>query len=169
MATEYSIEFDERKCVACYGCTVACKSWREVPLGLSWRRIEKLWYGTFPKVTLKHASVNCQHCVQPACVAACPAGALSKSKADGLVSVNPDTCIGCKACAEACPFDVPVFGADETMQKCDLCSGRLGKKGEEPPCVGTCPTRALAYKQIDTTQKARAEKKLLQLLQGNNA
>lgn len=169
MATEYTIEFDAEKCVACHGCTVACKSWREVPLGIAWRRIEKLWSGSFPKVTLRYASLNCQHCVEPACVIACPTRALSKNRADGLVSVAPEACIGCKACAEACPFSVPVFGDDEIMQKCDLCSGRLAEKNEEPPCVATCPTSALAYKKIDSVEKVRAEKKLLQLLHGGKA
>ena len=51
-------------------------------------------------------------------------------------------CIGCHSCSIACPFGVPRFGADGTMQKCDLCSERL-EDGLEPACVRVCPTKAL--------------------------
>jgi Fe-S-cluster-containing dehydrogenase component len=59
-----------------------------------------------------------------------------------VVKVNSELCIGCHSCSIACPFGVPRFGQDGTMQKCDLCSVRL-ENGLEPACVRACPTKAL--------------------------
>lgn len=165
MGTEYIVEFDETKCVACHGCVVACKSWRGVPLGVRWRRMEKLWSGNFPDVRLRHASVSCQHCVEPACLNACPTGSIVKSALGGRVTVNGATCIGCRACLEACPFGVPAFGQNGLMQKCDLCFGRDKNADGQTPCAATCPTQALRFKEISPAKKAGLEKKLRTLLQ----
>jgi anaerobic dimethyl sulfoxide reductase subunit B (iron-sulfur subunit) len=81
------------------------------------------------------------HCGKPACEAVCPTGAISKRAEDGIVVVDRDKCNGCQECSSACPFNVPQFGSDGTMQKCDFCLGR----GEEPACVAHCLTEALNY------------------------
>jgi len=59
-----------------------------------------------------------------------------------VVRVDADLCLGCHSCSIACPFGVPRFGEDGTMQKCDLCSVRL-EHGLEPACVRVCPSKAL--------------------------
>lgn len=164
MTTEYIITLDEEKCVGCHACVVACKVWREIPLGLGWRRINRLWSGKFPNVRLQHASINCQHCVEPACAAACPTSSIKKNTSDGRVLVDRATCIGCEACAEACPFAVPAFGADGTMQKCDLCIENVDVKQDAPHCVATCPTGALTLKKLEPNNKLKYEAKLVALL-----
>jgi anaerobic dimethyl sulfoxide reductase subunit B (iron-sulfur subunit) len=55
--------------------------------------------------------------------------------------VDRDKCNGCQECLSACPFDVPQFGHDGTLQKCDFCMGLAGG----PACVASCPTGALRY------------------------
>lgn len=168
MATEYVIAFDTEKCVACHGCVVACKAWRERPLGVRWRRLERLWTRSEDSMpVLRHASINCRHCVEPACLAACPWDAIRKRAEDGVVYVDQSACVGCRSCEAACPFGVPQFGPEEDakMQKCDLCPGRFdAAKGEEPPCVATCPTRALELKRASPDEKRAAERALLDLL-----
>ena len=83
------------------------------------------------------------HCEDAPCLMACPTGAIAREAGTRVVKVNAELCIGCHSCSIACPFGVPRFGKDGTMQKCDLCSVRL-ENGLEPACVRVCPTKALA-------------------------
>jgi anaerobic dimethyl sulfoxide reductase subunit B (iron-sulfur subunit) len=71
--------------------------------------------------------------------------------------VDREACVACGTCFEACPFDVPQFGGDETMQKCDMCLGERSSDTEAPPCVATCPTEALALVKMDAPKKRAAE------------
>ena len=90
---------------------------------------------------------TCYHCAEPACVEACPVGASTKSKTNGVVLVDRDTCLGkdnCDLCLQACVYKAPQFGAEPNakMQKCNLCPDRL-EEGKQPICVAGCPMRAL--------------------------
>ena len=93
------------------------------------------------------------HCWQPACVSACPVGALKKTD-EGPVVYNEDRCIGCRYCMVACPFDVPTFTWDRgllegaVIRKCSFCVDRLGS-GLEPACAKTCPPGALTFGERD--------------------
>ena len=149
--------FVKENCIQCHGCEVACKSWRNVELGVKWRRVENIWKGTYPNVTCMSVSVSCMHCTEPACVEACPEEAITKRTEDGIVVVDRDTCIGCQSCLDACPFEVPQFGTDEKMQKCDMCAGERASDSEDPPCVATCPSEALVLKTVDVKMKKEME------------
>ena len=77
----------------------------------------------------------------------CPAGAISKD-AHGIVKVNPDVCIGCKYCFQACPYEVPKYNS-VSMDKCDCCLSAGIELGEKPYCVRACKFRALNYGTLE--------------------
>lgn len=160
---EYIITFDPGKCTQCHGCEIACKAWRELPHGIQLRRVLNLWHGEYPRTTSSSVALACLHCVDPACAAACPEEAIAKHAENGLVMVDRDLCTGCELCAQACPFGIPRIGADGTMVKCDLC--RPADGGDSlPPCVDTCPGRALVLCEIPRQEKQAHQQKLLALL-----
>jgi anaerobic dimethyl sulfoxide reductase subunit B (iron-sulfur subunit) len=105
----------------------------------------------------------CLHCVEPACAAACPEGAITKRVADGLVSVDQTLCTGCETCVEACAFGVPQFEENGTMQKCDVCYDQQ-LAGGVPPCVDTCPGKALSLIKVSRREKIVHEKRIAQLI-----
>jgi anaerobic dimethyl sulfoxide reductase subunit B (iron-sulfur subunit) len=157
--------FVKENCIQCHGCEVACKSWRNVELGVKWRRVENIWEGTYPNVACMSVSVSCMHCIEPACVDVCPEEAISKRLEDGIVVVDRDVCIGCQACFEVCPVGAPQFSDDEKQQKCDMCVGERASDTEAPPCVATCPTEALALVKMDLGKKREAETAILALVE----
>ena len=161
---EYAITFDPERCIACHGCVVACKTWRDTPQNACRRRLDTLWTKEETMPRLRHASVACLHCNTPACLEACPAGAIRKQE-NGLVAVDEHACIGCRACLRACPFHVPSFAAPRSpMIKCDLCNGLFNPETESPPCVASCPTRALTFTTLTPEQKNSCEARMLDLL-----
>ena len=149
---EYLIGFDSAKCTQCHGCEIACKTWRSLDYGVQYRRVLNFWQGEYPRVKSTSLSLACLHCVEPACVGACPEEAISKRMKDGLVVVDETLCNGCGICAEACAFGVPQFGHNGIMQKCDLCRGQHLARAA-PPCVDTCPGKALSFIEVSPSEK----------------
>jgi len=87
-------------------------------------------------------------CDEPSCVEACPVGATFKSR-DGRVLIDPSTCINCGNCVPACPYGARYrHPTKHIADKCDFCQRRL-KRGEEPACVLTCPTRARVFGDLN--------------------
>jgi len=152
-------------CVGCHACAVACKAWNsagsfapvvdENPYG---KHPKGVWFNRVhsydiapgngqPAMTL-HFPRSCLHCADAACVTVCPTGASYKRAEDGIVLVDPDTCIGCKLCSWACPYGAREYSAQTgVMQKCTLCVDRiynenLDESDRQPACVQACPTRA---------------------------
>jgi anaerobic dimethyl sulfoxide reductase subunit B (iron-sulfur subunit) len=164
MATEYSFSFNNENCIQCYGCEVACRSWRGLELGVKWRSVKNIWIGQYPKVKNTSISVACMHCADPVCVDACPSGALKKRAKDGIVVVDRGKCTGCKTCLEVCPYNVPVYGVDGKMQKCDLCVHEIDHDREFPPCVETCPTQALQLVKMYPREKKKEEQRIKKLI-----
>jgi len=68
----------------------------------------------------------------------CPTGATWKREEDGIVVVDPDICIGCKYCIQACPYDARFINPKTgSADKCDFCVHRV-EQGLVPSCVNTC-------------------------------
>lgn len=146
--TQLRIVFDAHRCLQCHACEAACKSLHQLEPGIFWRKVWCRWEGQYPDLRCRVGMTVCRHCVDPRCLRACPTNAISKRQKDGLVLVDPDLCTGCRDCLQACPFDVPRFGADGKMQKCDFCRQRIDS-GLVPLCVATCPSDALTVKRAE--------------------
>jgi phenylacetyl-CoA:acceptor oxidoreductase subunit 1 len=100
----YVMAIDLRRCVGCQTCTAACKTANATPPGVQWRRVLDLESGEFPDVNRSFVPVGCMHCANPPCEEVCPTTA-TKKRADGLVTIDYDICIGCANCIMACPYD----------------------------------------------------------------
>jgi Fe-S-cluster-containing dehydrogenase component len=142
--------FDAVRCIDCRACMVACSVENNIEMDKT-----RLWVagigikGQFPNLQRGTMVYHCMHCSHPGCLSACPVGAYTKAE-DGPVTYNPDVCIGCRYCMNACPFSVPHFDYDKGLiegafiDKCSFCPQRISE-GREPACVETCPTDALEY------------------------
>jgi formate dehydrogenase iron-sulfur subunit len=101
--------------------------------------------GVIQNIYMRHSCIHCGLCAE-----VCPSGAIIK-RDDGIVTMDPDKCIGCHYCYQACPFDIPRYrieGADKAMQKCVMCFDRIDE-GKEPVCVQACPMDALTFGDYD--------------------
>jgi formate dehydrogenase iron-sulfur subunit len=165
---------DLTKCIGCRACQAACKQWHDLPAESTenWgsyenppRRSAKTWTTiTFNEVddgdkfAWVFAKRQCMHCNEPACTTACIVGALHKT-AEGPVVYDDKTCMGCRYCMLACPFDVPTFEWDQAVpyiRKCTFCTDRLEAR-MEPACAKVCPTNALLYgERPELVAEARA-------------
>ena len=125
------------RCIGCRSCAAACH--------YGHRGLGSVAYGVIREGTLP---VICRQCEEPACVEACPNGAL-RMEADGLVVRSDMLCSGCSSCVYACPFGVisPRLVRHQVM-KCDCCPDRLDE-GKVPRCVAACPSGALSFRSCD--------------------
>ncbi len=99
----YVMAADLRRCVGCQTCTAACKHTNATPPGVQWRRVLDIESGEYPDVRRTFVPVGCMHCGDPPCMHVCPSTA-TYQRADGLVGIDYDKCIGCGYCAVACPY-----------------------------------------------------------------
>jgi len=151
--------YDATLCIGCKTCTIACRDANgldpdtagsadrlyNAPLDLSARAktVIKL-YAEGP--VRSYVKTQCMHCVDPACASACMLGALKKRQF-GIVTYDPDLCVGCRYCEIGCPFGVPKFEfakAAPKIVKCERCKERLAA-GQEPACTAVCPRKAVIY------------------------
>jgi DMSO reductase iron-sulfur subunit len=145
LSAQKAFVFDVNKCTGCSACQIACSIENRVDPGISWRRVHTFNPRHLPGVPSFHHSMACNHCVDPPCMKHCPALAYSKDPQTGAVTIDAESCIGCKYCSWACPYDAPQFNRSSgTMEKCTFCTHRL-EDGLEPACVALCPTGALQF------------------------
>ena len=139
---KFGFVIDNRKCIGCHACTVACKSEHQVPVGVDRTWVKYIEKGTFPHNRRLFTVMRCNHCEDAPCVTICPVTALHKRE-DGVVDFNSDRCIGCKACMQACPYDSLYIDPNtSTAAKCNFCTHRL-EIGLQPSCVAVCPEQAI--------------------------
>ena len=106
--SRWGIVIDLKKCIGCWGCTIACKEEHFLPRGIFWNRVLIGESGKFPAVVKEMFPIQCNHCEEAACVDVCPTGATTKRE-DGIVLVDYDKCMGCRACLIACPYQQRTF------------------------------------------------------------
>ncbi|RME65225.1 MAG: 4Fe-4S dicluster domain-containing protein, partial [Nitrospirae bacterium] len=94
---KYAMVIDQRRCVGCMACIVACKRENSVPEEHYRTRVVEEVVGRFPELRMELRSELCNHCDNPPCVYNCPTGASYKAE-DGTVQINRKKCVGCKAC-----------------------------------------------------------------------
>jgi Fe-S-cluster-containing dehydrogenase component len=143
---------DYQSCIDCKACEVACKEENGVQLGADKQRIwvsqtEKSVFGE-PFVAL-HPS-QCNHCQDAPCVDVCPTGS-SYFAEGGIVMTQKESCILCKGCMEACPYDARFV--DDTrvaVDKCTFCYDTRLIHGESTTaCQATCPTKVRLLGDLD--------------------
>ncbi|MEM7111013.1 MAG: 4Fe-4S dicluster domain-containing protein [Chloroflexota bacterium] len=138
----YGFVIDNRKCIGCHACSVACKSENEVPLSVNRTWVKYVETGTYPNTRRHFQVTRCNHCANPPCVRICPTEAMYQRE-DGIVEFDNSYCIGCKACLQACPYDAIYIDPDtNTAAKCHYCAHRTDI-GLEPACVVVCPEHAI--------------------------
>jgi len=154
--TRYGFVIDQRRCIGCHACTVACKSENQVPLGSFRTWVKYIEKGEFPNTRRYFAVERCQHCEKPPCVEICPTWALFKRR-DGIVDFDSERCIGCKSCMQACPYDaLYIDPASHTAAKCHYCAHRTDR-GLLPACVIVCPTRAIIAGDLEDPRSEIAQ------------
>jgi formate dehydrogenase iron-sulfur subunit len=180
---------DIANCIGCRACQVACKQWNDRdgeqtqlegdlgfqnPAALSARTYTLIAFHEFENAEKPGGIENsfvmqrCLHCLEPACVSACPTTALHQRE-DGPITYDEDECIGCRYCQLACPWDVPTSDWNSLapkISKCTHCADRIAQpapiafNGQAisdaeskrfndsiavPACVKACPADALRY------------------------
>jgi formate dehydrogenase iron-sulfur subunit len=180
---------DITKCIGCRACQVACKHWNDRdgedtelewnlglqnPATLSAKTLTLITFHELPNdqapggLDYLFTMRRCLHCLEPACVSACPTTALDR-RPDGVVAYDGNECIGCRYCIWACPWGVPTTQWDTLtpkIQKCTHCADRSdlpvpeSRNGEAltadesrsflenivvPACVKACPADALLF------------------------
>ncbi len=157
--------YDATRCIGCKACVVACREandlepetrdspggLHDMPIDLSaqTKNIIKLARDEYGRESF--VKRQCMHCIDPACAAACMIGSLQKREF-GIVTWDPDRCIGCRYCQVACPFNVPKFEWESRapkIVKCELCH-HLVTEGKQPGCCEVCPRAAVIYGKYET-------------------
>jgi formate dehydrogenase iron-sulfur subunit len=152
---QMAILTDVTRCIGCEECVSACQKtnetgqdapyrWQESTSDLSstrWTTIKRGPQGAYVRE-------QCRHCLDPACAAACPVGALKVSD-QGAVIYDADICMGCRYCMMACPFRMTRYEWESPtprIRKCILCYDKI-QDGElkQPSCTAACPTEATIF------------------------
>lgn len=152
----YGFVIDQTKCIGCHACTVACKMEHRVPLGVFRTWVKYVERGSFPDVRRSFAVLRCNHCEDAPCVTICPTRSLFRRE-DGIVDFDPERCIGCKSCMQACPYDaLAIDPKSHTAAKCNFCAHRV-ERNMAPACEVVCPTHAIVSGDVEdpSTQIAK--------------
>lgn len=114
----WGMVIDLERCNGCQACEVACRAENNIPVcgpqaarenrTISWIRVVAEQHGEWPEVRTRFLPLPCMHCDRPPCTAVCPVRA-TEIDAEGIVGQIYPRCIGCRYCANACPYTVKSF------------------------------------------------------------
>ena len=103
--------------------------------------VQKDIYGQFENTFMMYLPRLCEHCLNPACVAACPSGAIYKREEDGIVLIDQDKCRGWRMCVSGCPYKKVYYNwSSGKSEKCIMCYPRI-EAGQPTVCSETCVGR----------------------------
>ena len=157
--SQQAFYFDGTRCTGCKTCQMACKDYKNIDLGISFRHVYEVTIGDTEKdadgiltttCVSYPLSMSCNHCDSPICFEKCPQSAIIKDADTGLMSIDEEKCIGCGTCAIVCPYNAPKV--DEEKKKavrCNGCAERVAA-GKQPVCVEACSMRALSFGPMDS-------------------
>ena len=173
----YGVLVDLTRCVGCRSCEAACNNEQGLPEPETpftdesvfdpqeheqHRRTDATAYTVVQRYDFPgqdhplFKKVQCNHCLEPACLTSCFVNAYTKTP-EGAVIYNPDVCVGCRTCMIACPFYIPTFnyssGLHPRIRKCIFCYDTRLKYGKPPACVEACPQEALLFGKRDALIK----------------
>lgn len=98
-------------------------------------------YGQFEKTFMMYLPRLCEHCLNPACVASCPSGAIYKREEDGIVLIDQEKCRGWRMCVSGCPYKKIYYNwKSGKSEKCTFCYPRI-EAGQPTVCSETCVGR----------------------------
>ena len=170
--TRWAMVANLERCVGCQTCTAACRHANATSPAVQWRKVIDIEAGSFPNVRRTFVPVGCQHCADPPCMHVCPSTA-TRQRADGIVTIDYDICIGCAYCDVACPYQARFkitkedFAYDQgamqneieredparlgVAQKCTFCSDRIDfgiehgvTPGSDPRATPACVNSCIA-------------------------
>ncbi|RUU65005.1 nitrate reductase subunit beta, partial [Mesorhizobium sp. M2C.T.Ca.TU.009.01.2.1] len=98
-------------------------------------------YGQFENTFMMYLPRLCEHCLNPACAAVCPSGAIYKREEDGIVLIDQDKCRGWRMCVSGCPYKKIYYNwSSGKSEKCIFCFPRI-EAGQPTVCSETCVGR----------------------------
>ncbi len=103
--------------------------------------MQKEIYGQFENTFMMYLPRLCEHCLNPACVAACPSGAIYKREEDGIIQIDQHKCRGWRMCVSGCPYKkIYYYWSSGKSEKCIFCFPRI-ESGLNTVCSETCVGR----------------------------
>ncbi len=151
IGSDYALIIDLNKCTGCGACELACNQRNNLPEGESFIRLIRK--GDDAEGDCWCLPVQCQHCEDAPCEEVCPTKA-TYHDASGVVLVNEKTCVGCKYCAVACPYDARTYNEKTgIVDKCWLCLDWV-MGGGQPACVQACVPGARIFGRRDDPEIA---------------
>lgn len=142
MGVSWGTVIDLESCIGCHACSVACRAEFDRPGSEGRNRVRLVAFGQGDQLRQRFVVNRCLQCEDAPCVRVCPTGAITP-RADGVVDLEQDACLGCHLCQLACPYDAIGMDVEQGVaEKCNLCVHRL-ESGLEPACATACPTGAI--------------------------
>ncbi len=103
--------------------------------------VQKEIYGEYENTFMMYLPRLCEHCLNPACAASCPSGAIYKRDEDGIVLIDQEKCRGWRMCVSGCPYKKIYYNWESgKSEKCTFCYPRI-ESGLPTVCSETCVGR----------------------------